>query len=237
MRHINCSVVGIAVQNSKGRLIKEIMKKNSILIAAFAVIVAASAAKAQVDFDGKFGAQSMHSIFSAGHNIIPTSVSQGIIQPENPTMQAVAEEAKVARVMSYKVLQLQIEVLKNINTNLIKNEKLGALLETPGTEIWFQGNIVTVINVDMKGRFIIRDRNVSQAVCAAQSGDQRFDPVDLVVIGIVEVAHIISNGIQEYGSWPPVPDNGTANDYHGPALTVDQNDSNLQSYPSRTAVK
>ena len=32
----------------------------------------------------------------------------------------------------------------------------------------------------------------------------------------------------EYSSWPPVPDSGTANNYHGPALTVDTN--GLQTY-------
>jgi len=52
------------------------MKKSNMLIAVFAVLVAASVAKAEevkVDFDGGkgFQAQSMHDIFAAAHNIIP----------------------------------------------------------------------------------------------------------------------------------------------------------------------
>lgn len=44
---------------------------------------------------------------------------------------------------------------------------------------------------------------------------------------IVEAAGAVNDAIEawnEYGSWPPVPDNGTADDYHGPALTVKPED-------------
>lgn len=49
------------------------MTKTSILIAAFAVIAATSAATAQVnlDFDGKLKPQSRYGIFSGSHQIIP----------------------------------------------------------------------------------------------------------------------------------------------------------------------
>lgn len=50
------------------------MKKTSILMAMFALIAAASAAKAEapaVDFDGKFKTQSMHDIFAESHQLIP----------------------------------------------------------------------------------------------------------------------------------------------------------------------
>jgi hypothetical protein len=52
------------------------MKKSNMLIAVFAVLAAASVAKAEnmeVNFDGQKGLQpqSMHSIFAAAHNIVP----------------------------------------------------------------------------------------------------------------------------------------------------------------------
>lgn len=50
----------------------------------------------------------------------------------------------------------------------------------------------------------------------------------LGIIGaIVEAAGAVNDAINawnDYGSWPPVPDNGTADDYHGPALTVKPED-------------
>ncbi|MBI4349862.1 MAG: hypothetical protein HY550_00330 [Elusimicrobia bacterium] len=39
-----------------------------------------------------------------------------------------------------------------------------------------------------------------------------------------EAVYNAVNALNEYGSWPPVPDNGTADDYHGPALTVKPED-------------
>jgi hypothetical protein len=48
-----------------------------------------------------------------------------------------------------------------------------------------------------------------------------------------EAVYNAVNAWNEYSSWPPVPDSGTADDYHGPALTVDPHDPDLQSYPSR----
>lgn len=183
------------------------MKKSTILIAFLAVMSATSAARAEefnMNFDGKLGAQSMHSIFTAGHNLVPASVSQ------EPKAQAVEGAPKAVRFMSHKAKLAQLEVLKNINAKVIRNEKLTSLLEAQGTEIWFYENTVSIINADMNGRFTIRDEKMFRAVYNAQS-KTRFDPVDLLVIGIVEVAHNITNGIQEYGSWPPVPDNGMAN--------------------------
>lgn len=40
------------------------------------------------------------------------------------------------------------------------------------------------------------------------------------------------NAWNEYHSYPPVQDSGEADHYHGPALTVDPNDSDLHSYHS-----
>ncbi|GEM_PF-5700543 len=60
------------------------MKKNSILIAAFAVIVAASAAKAQtMDFDGTKGLkpQSMHEIFAGSNQFLPHEALAPIPEP------------------------------------------------------------------------------------------------------------------------------------------------------------
>ena len=69
------------------------MKKTSILIAVFAVIAAASVAKAEVsmDFDGKLKPQSMHDIFSESHQIIPSGALNEVAVPvpvdpeESPT--------------------------------------------------------------------------------------------------------------------------------------------------------
>lgn len=54
------------------------MKRNSVLIAVAAVLAAASPAKAEmnINFDGSMGPQSMHSIFAAGHNLVPASALQ-----------------------------------------------------------------------------------------------------------------------------------------------------------------
>lgn len=67
------------------------MKKNSILVAVFAIIIAASAAKAAeiIDFNGAKGLkpQSMHDIFATGQNSLPAGISENIPaapMPEQP---------------------------------------------------------------------------------------------------------------------------------------------------------
>ena len=59
------------------------MKKTSIMIAMFVVIAAASAARAEmaIDFDGRSKPQSMHDIFAASHQIIPSGVLNQVPVP------------------------------------------------------------------------------------------------------------------------------------------------------------
>lgn len=63
------------------------MKKSSILIAMFAVIAAATAAKAEatIDFDGKFKPQSMHDIFTNSHPLVSAEALDAVTPVPSPS--------------------------------------------------------------------------------------------------------------------------------------------------------
>ncbi len=96
------------------------MKKGNILIAVTAILTAASVARAgeiELDFDGgkNFAAQSLHSIFAAGHTIIPEGVLESVIPVPEPL---IAKEDPTLGLLNtdwaHMPSQGQIEVLPGI---------------------------------------------------------------------------------------------------------------------------
>lgn len=187
------------------------MKKSNMLIAVFAVLAAASVAKAQVNFDGRAGIkpQTLHSIFSASHQIIP----EGAIKPAQAidTVKATEKEAdaeKAYRSLSYKIQKAQLAVLADINASVIRSAKLEMLIGAHGTEVWFYSGTILVLNSDLKAVFTIDDAGMLRAVASAGNSDQRNGTLAGI---LAEGVHTIWNSLNEYGSWPPVPDSGMAN--------------------------
>jgi hypothetical protein len=213
------------------------MKKSNMLIAVFAVLAAASVAKAgevAVDFDGGkgFQPQSMHDIFAAAHQLVPAGALKtdaetnkrilggGSGDPccDDPTILCYAPcEPEGFRAAGYRMKRAgeerkAIEKLKVINADRIKAGALAILLEAPGTEVWYVKGGLRILNRELNGRFSVNSQEIVNEMLQKTGSDKIAGLDDWAAGWGIDYAidHTIGL-IQEYGSWPPVPDSGMAN--------------------------
>jgi hypothetical protein len=215
------------------------MKKSNMLIAVFAVLAAVSVAKAEnaeVNFDGGskgLKPQSMHSIFAAAHSIVPAGTLKtdsetnkrllgGSGDPccDDPTILCYAPcEPTELRGAGYRMVrraheEKAIEKLKKINADKINDRQLAVLLDAPGTELWYVEGGIHILNRELKGRFSVNSQAIVNEMIPPAGSDRAAGLDDWAVGWAIDYAIDHTVGlIQEYGSWPPVPDDGMA-DYN-----------------------
>ena len=139
-----------------------------------------------------------------------------------PSAQGQTKSAKSARIFHPGLQQKLREILMGYcDTYPEFAEVILPMLKKEGTKIVTHGRIVYIIN----GNSIIRFGGKAPAESESGASARKKPSTGLALVdAAVQAAEAVYNVVQavnEYGSWPPVPDNGTADDYHGPALTID----------------
>lgn len=148
------------------------------------------------------------------------------------------ESAALARVLQPALQQKLRDILLGYCDSYPEfAEVVLPILKDDGAKITIRDGFVYIIS----GNSIIRFRGKANEESGKESSLRKPGPTGLQYVdAFIQAGASVYNAVQswnEHSSYPPVPDSGSANDYHGPALTVNPNDPDLQSFPSRKRMK
>ncbi len=129
-----------------------------------------------------------------------------------------AESVKVARTFHPGLQQkLRDILLKYCNTYPEFADAVLPMLIDGNAKITIHNGFVYIIT----GERIMRFGGAAPSKAEKSASSNKWSLTTWgVAAEAAEAVYNAANALNEYGSWPPVPDNGTADDYHGPALTV-----------------